>query len=113
MQISDRRSVPDRRGSNRYPVEVDVEWDGPHGRQPGTLSDVSLGGCFVLSSGDVEDGDAVRIFVPLPDGTKVQFDGRVANHVYEIGFGVQFLSVSATQQDLLTQMARRSEESSG
>ena len=113
MEIRDRRSGSERRGSNRFPVEMDVEWEGAHGRQPGTLSDVSLDGCFVLSSGDIEDGDTVKLFVPLADGMKVQFEGKVANHVYEIGFGVRFESTSAAQRDLLTQIVRRSEEGGG
>lgn len=113
MQMRDRRSGTDRRASNRYPVEMDVEWEGAQGRQPGTLSDVSLGGCFVLSSGDIEDGEPVKIFVPLADGMKVQFDGKVANHVYEIGFGVRFENLTAAQRDVLVQIVHTSEESNG
>lgn len=105
----DRRSGHERRTTNRFVVEVDVEWEGPKGRQPGTISDVSLDGCFVLGSGDIGDGDPVRIFVPLADGMKVQFTGRVANHVFEIGFGVKFDQLSAQQKDLLTQIVRRAE----
>ena len=112
MQIRDRRSGHERRGaSNRYPLEVDVEWEGPSGYFPGRISDISLDGCFVLSSGDIEDGDDVKIFVPFADGMSVQFDGKVANHVYEIGFGVRFEQLSDTQRDLLTQLVKRSEES--
>jgi hypothetical protein len=110
MQSRDRRSGYERRSSNRYPVELDVEWEGAHGRQPGTMSDVSIEGCFVLSSGDINDGDPVKIFVPLADGMKVQFDGKVANHVYEIGFGVRFEALSTAQRDLLSQIVRKSEE---
>jgi hypothetical protein len=110
METKDRRSGSERRASNRYPVAIEIEWQGAHGRQPGTVSDVSLDGCFVLSSGDIEDGDPVKVFVPLADGMKVQFDGKVANHVYEIGFGVRFGQLSAAQRDLLTQMVKRSEQ---
>lgn len=113
MQIRDRRSGNERRASNRYAVELEVEWEGWQGRQSGTLSDVSLDGCFVLSSGDVEDGDDVKVFVPLADGMKVQFEGKVANHVYEIGFGIRFAQLTAAQRDLLTQLVRRSEERGG
>lgn len=109
MQSRDRRSGEDRRANDRYPVEVDVEWEGPAGRSAGTLSDVSLSGCFVLSSGDINDGDTVKIFVPLADGMKVQFDGTVANHVLDIGFGVKFDHVSAAQRDLLSQIVQRSQ----
>ena len=35
---------------------------------------------------------------------KVEFTGRVANHVYEIGFRVKFDKLSAAQRDLLTKI---------
>lgn len=111
MTARDRRSGDERRGSNRYPVELDIEWETATGRQPGSISDVSLDGCFVLSSGDVNDGEPVKIFVPLDDGMKVQFEGKVANHVYEIGFGVKFASLSAAQRELLVKMVSRNEQS--
>src|SRR5437016_603524 len=100
MAVGDRRSGNERRGSNRYPITLDIEWEGSAGRLSGTVSDVSLDGCFVLSSGDVEDGDIVNVFIPLADGMKVQFAGKVANHVFEIGFGVRFEQLSAGQRDL-------------
>jgi hypothetical protein len=106
MSTQDRRSGQERRSSNRYPVEVEIEWQGTVGRSPGSLSDVSLDGCFVLSSGQVNDGDHVKIFVPLSDGMKVEFGGRVANHVLEIGFGLKFDQLSAAQRDLLSTMVR-------
>ncbi|MEQ1924187.1 MAG: PilZ domain-containing protein [Pyrinomonadaceae bacterium] len=109
MGTQDRRSGTERRGTNRYPVEVDVEWQGASGRSIGTLSDVSLDGCFVLGSGDVTDGEQVKIFVPLADGMKVQFDGKVANHVFEIGFGIKFDPLSAAQRELLVGLVRKTE----
>lgn len=93
----------------RYPVEIEVEWEGSVGRSTGSMSDVSLDGCFVLSSGDVNDGETVKLFVPLADGMKVEFGGRVANHVFEIGFGVRFDQLSAAQRDLLIKVVRDSE----
>ncbi len=104
MTAKDRRSGDERRGTNRYPVEMDVQWESNGDRQPGSISDVSLDGCFVLSSGDVNDGEDVKIFVPLEDGMKVQFDGKVANHVFEIGFGVKFAPLSAAQRALLVKL---------
>jgi hypothetical protein len=62
---------------------------------------VSQEGCFVLCSGDVEEGEAVKLYIPLADGMKVEFDGRVANFVNEIGFGVKFSQLSAAQRELL------------
>lgn len=105
----DRRSGQERRGTNRYPISVDIEWETIDGRKPGSLSDVSFDGCFVLSSGDVTDTEPVRIFVPLADGMKVQFNGTIANHVIEIGFGVRFDALSAAQRELLVKLVRQAE----
>ena len=109
MSINDRRGGTDRRTSNRYTVSIDVEWEVRGVRVPGTVSDVSFDGCFVLGPGEVTDGEAVQIFVPLADGMKVQFTGRVANSVEEIGFGVKFDPLSAPQRDLLVTLVRSTE----
>ncbi|HQZ97349.1 MAG TPA: PilZ domain-containing protein [Pyrinomonadaceae bacterium] len=107
MSTQDRRSGTERRSTNRFPVEVDVQWQGSGERMPGSVSDVSLDGCFVLSSGDVTDGETVKLFVPLADGMKVEFSGRVANHVMEIGFGLKFDQLSAAQRDVLGHLVRQ------
>ncbi len=110
MSSKDRRSGTERRATNRYQVEVDVEWEGSNARSPGSICDVSLDGCFVLGSGDVSDGDQIKVFIPLADGMKVEFGGRVANHVIEIGFGVRFDQLSVAQRDLLVKIVRESGE---
>lgn len=104
--MQDRRSGTERRSTNRYLVDLEIEWEGAAGRFPGSFSDISLDGCFVLGSGEVEDGERMRIFVPLADGMKVEFGGVVANYVFEIGFGVKFDPLSAAQRELLMQMVR-------
>lgn len=99
--IKDRRSGRDRRNVKRYSVNIDIEWEGLNGRQPGTISDLSVTGCFVMCSGEVENGETVKIFLPLSDGMKVQFWGEVVNHIYEIGFGFRFIELSEAQLDFL------------
>lgn len=101
MAILDRRSGRDRRDIKRFSVNIDVEWEAAHGRKSGTVSDISVVGCFILSSGELNDGDLVRVFLPLPDGMKVQFWGEVVNHVYEIGFAVRFVELTEAQKDFL------------
>ena len=97
----DRRSGKDRRILERFPVNIDIEWEGLVGRKNGTISDISILGCFVLCSGEVEDGENVKIFFPLTDGRKIQFWGEVANHVFEIGFAIRFIELSEAQKDFL------------
>src|SRR5258708_4797546 len=106
MDIRDRRSGQERRGTKRFQVELDVEWECSKGRFSGSISDVNLDGCFVLSSGDVSDGEHVNVYLPMPDGMKAEFGGVVANHVFEIGFAVKFDKLSVLQRDLLVNIVR-------
>lgn len=102
--IKDRRKGKDRRKVKRVEVKIEIEWESPSGRQTGTISDISAEGCFVLSSGEVADGDHVKLFMPISDGMKIQFEGEVVNHVFEIGFGMIFSDLNLAQRDLLKQI---------
>ncbi len=101
MPTMDRRSGQERRTTERYKLTIDVEWEGASGRRAATLSDVSVEGCYILGTGEVLDGEVVRIFFPLTDGTKVQLFGEVRNHVVEIGFALRFMDLSESQKDFL------------
>ncbi len=101
MAITDRRTGGDRRAIERFNVNFEVEWEGLIGRKTGTISDISPIGCFVLCSGEVEDGENVKIFLPLTDGRRIQFWGEVSNHVFEIGFAVKFIELSEAQKEFL------------
>ncbi len=101
MAISDRRIGSERRATERYSVNLDVEWEGSVGRRQGTISDISTTGCFVLCSGEVNDGETIKIFIPIADGIKAEFWGEVVNHVLEIGFGANFAALSTPQRDFI------------
>ncbi len=101
MTNTDRRAGGDRRAIERYNVNIEVEWEGLIGRKSGIINDISPIGCFVLCSGEVEDGENVKIFLPLTDGRKIQFWGEVSNHVFEIGFAVKFIELSDAQKEFL------------
>ena len=102
MREIDRRTTgDDRRKKKRYPINLDVEWESHFGRRAGTLSDISEDGCFILTEVDVSDGELVKVFIPLSDGMKVEFMGQVANFVQEIGFAVNFLSMSEAQKEFI------------
>ncbi|MGI8638799.1 MAG: PilZ domain-containing protein [Pyrinomonadaceae bacterium] len=101
MPTGDRRSGHDRRNNKRFNIKIETEWEGLVGRKSGTISDINTQGCFVLCSGDVEDGENVKVFFPLTDGRKIQFWGEVVNHVFEIGFAMRFIELSDAQKDFL------------
>lgn len=98
---NDRRSGNERRTIERFRINIDIEWEGLAGRQKGTIGDISISGCFILCSGEVEDGERIKIFFPLTTGSKIPLWGEVANHVNEIGFAIRFIALTETQKDFL------------
>ena len=112
--MNDRRSGKERRAFERVNVVVDTEWaDASGARHVGTISDISSLGCYVLCAGSVEDGDAVKIFLPLgSDGMRVEFSGEVANHFLEIGFAARFTDLSEAQADFLQKFIDEARKSS-
>lgn len=99
--MNERRSGQDRRAVERFNVNIEIDWESLDTKQSGTISDLSVSGCFVLCSGEVENGDYVMISFPLTNGGKIQLMGEVTNHVFEIGFGVCFINLTDVQQEFL------------
>ncbi len=104
--VNDRRTSEERRLGRRFAVNIEIEWEGLVGRQQGTIGDISSQGCFVLCSGEVENGETVKIFIPIGDGMKVQFWGEVVNHVFEIGFGLRFIELNKAQKEFLSKLIK-------
>ena len=105
--MGEDQNIIERRAVRRYAIEVGIEWEGLVGRQQGSVSDISMLGCFILCSGEVANGENVKIFFPIADGMKVQFWGEVVNHVVEIGFGVKFIEINEAQREFLKKIIDR------
>jgi hypothetical protein len=97
MAKIDRRKGGDRRKHDRHHVAIEVEWENAKGKRTGTVNDISMSGCFLLSGGEVDDGEAVRIHFPTIDGKKVPVSGDIVNHVFEVGFAIKFIDLSDSQ----------------
>jgi c-di-GMP-binding flagellar brake protein YcgR len=98
---ADRRSGHERRKTKRFTVTLDIDWANGVTRGRGTLSDISDSGCFILSAATPEEGELVKLFLPMSDGMQVDFDGQVSNLAPEIGFAVEFLFLTPTQKEFL------------
>lgn len=96
-----KQSGIDRREALRYRVQIDIQWQGDEDRKPGTLSDLSTQGCFVLCDGVVEDGTVVKLFFPISDGAYAEFLATVTSHMYEVGFASRFLALTEGQTQFL------------
>ena len=55
----------------------------------GAVSDLSATGCFVLSGGQVANGELIRLQIDFPRDVRIVW-GRVVYTVAEIGFALRF-----------------------
>lgn len=79
----------ERREVERYRVNLPVRWEGQRAAREGTITDISIGGCFILADDLIDRGDTVRIELLLPAGV-ITLLGHVIYTAEEIGFGVRF-----------------------
>jgi len=105
MENNDRQSDDERRKEPRLKLSIEMEWSRGGDISPGTLSDLSRTGCFVLTKGEFDNGEVVRIYLPLTDGGRFEILGEITNNVEDVGFGVRFVNVSDVQREFLVNFA--------
>lgn len=84
----------ERRQFRRVNVNLPARWEGVLTQQTATVTSLSEGGCFVLTAGQVEEKELIRLEIELPDIGTVYFWSEVVDSAAEIGFGAQFTSAS-------------------
>ena len=115
MTTAQPRENTPRRDSDRFlnPIRVLVFW-----RKNGTeryeadICDISLGGCFINTRGNAEDGENVTLEVPtlVPDEV-MEFPGTVVPQGRTLyGFGVRFEELNESQKTLITKLIDRAEK---
>ncbi|MCA1591730.1 MAG: PilZ domain-containing protein [Acidobacteria bacterium] len=80
----------EQRSEERIYFYLNARWEGELGRYVGTISDISTGGCFVLTGGSVTKNDFLKLDIQLPTDEWITTWGEVANNFPEIGFGVRY-----------------------
>ena len=89
--------MDERRSGQRWDVVLDAIWDGTSGNYTARITDLSDGGCYMDSMGDVSLGEPVNLKLQLPGGEWLELSGEVAHHTPPVGFGVRFLNLSEDQ----------------
>jgi len=95
------KNMDERRSGKRWDVSLDAVWDGKSGNYTARITDLSDGGCYVDSLGDVIMGELVHLRLTLPGGESVEVKGEVAHHTPPVGFGIRFLDLSEEQLQTL------------
>jgi hypothetical protein len=93
--------MDERRNGKRWDVLLDAVWDGKSGNYDARIIDLSDGGCYMDSMGDVNMGELVHLKLQLPGGEWLELTGEVAHHTPPVGFGVRFLDLSEPQLEKL------------
>jgi len=83
----------ERRRHERLTVYLKVRWEGLLGRYEGMLSDISAGGCFILTDEKVVVRELLRLEIQLHTGEWVRVWGEVSNCFPPVGFGVMYTEV--------------------
>ena len=103
--------MDDRRSKPRLNVSLDAMWDAEAGRQSARVTDLSEGGCYLDTVGEVMRGEIVAFRILLPDDNWLYLEGEVKHHRHGFGFGVQFVDLNEEQTDNLLLLLRLAKES--
>jgi PilZ domain len=91
----------ERRGAERVRADLSASWHGSLAHHKGTVTDISVSGCFILTPDEVSDGETVRVEMRAPGGRRVTQPGQVVYRVPEMGFAVRFVASSPAESAAL------------
>jgi len=81
--------MQERRTAERVRLNLNARWEGLRTQGRGAVSDLSSTGCFVLSGGQVTNGELIRLQIDFPAEIGTVW-GQVVYSVAEIGFALRF-----------------------
>ncbi len=91
----------DRRRYERVRIPLDARWEGLSGRHEARVYDLSLSGCYIESSGQVQVEERVRFEIQSPSGRWLSLQGKVRHFQPNFGFAVHFTEPSEAQMSSL------------
>lgn len=94
----------ERRANQRIPLNLSARWSGCSGVQEARIEDMSLGGCFVNTTGRVDIGEDVVVEIKLPAGDWLQLNGTVVAYQQGIGFGVEFSLLTEIDEEAIREL---------
>ena len=96
--------MDERRSRPRLSVHLDAVWQDSDERHSARVTDLSEGGCYLDTVGEVMVGEIVAFRVLLPDGEWLYLEGEVRHHSHGLGFGVQFVELNEEQTQNLQRL---------
>ena len=93
--------MDDRRSKPRLRVSLDAMWDSSTEAHSARVTNLSEGGCYLDSVGEVRAGEIVGFRILLPDDDWLYLEGEVRHLKAGTGFGVQFVELNEEQTEKL------------
>ena len=94
----------ERRSEKRIATNLPAKWESLSGTYEARIEDISLGGCFVNTRGQVQVGEVIRVNIKLPSGEWLPLRGEVAYCQPAIGFGLLFTFVTDDEESALREL---------
>jgi hypothetical protein len=91
----------DRRQAERVQVSMDARWEGAAAQCAGTVVDISVTGCFILTSDLVTGGELIRLEIATPTGGTIHLWGEVVYKLPEMGFALRFSGMGDAEREML------------
>ena len=93
--------MSEQRREPRFPLRLEVQWNGCENPTTDVTSDLSLGGCYVESLNSVSIGEVLYLGLRLPFSEILPVRCEVRYHQPTIGFGIKFLQLTSFQRAAL------------
>lgn len=94
----------DKRQHGRVSIVMEALWDGSSTRSQARTTDISEGGCFIDSLGQVAVGELLNIRLLSPGGEYISVEAEVVYQMPRFGFGVRFTRISDNDQQRLKEL---------
>jgi hypothetical protein len=92
--------MQERRSANRLRTDINVRWETLKTQGRGFVCDLSSSGCFVLSGGELTQGELIRLTLLVSDEI-VTVWGTIVYTIGEMGFAVRFLFGGPEEEEFI------------
>ncbi len=84
----------ERRVDERVRCPLEVRWSGLSGQHTARVYDLSLGGCYIETTGHVSAGERLVIQIMTPEQGWLILHGNIMYSQPGMGFGLHFLPLA-------------------
>jgi len=99
--------IVEQRRAERVRVNLDVIFADQIREQRGTISDISVTGCFILSAGDARTSEPITVTIQMRSKKIVRLKGEVVYNTPEIGFALRFTELPGSGLSFIEKLVKR------